>query len=100
MNDSPALPASSREFRDIIDHHRQLVVDDNDGEDRLDSNTAFQKTPLADLFNFASEEWASKLNRYTKIGYDKEMELYDLLEMDAEGEAEDLDDFTQDILMN
>lgn len=37
---------------------------------------------------------------YTKIGYDEELELYDLLEMDAEGEVDDPDDFTQDILMN
>jgi len=28
------------------------------------------------------------------------LELYNLLEMDAEGEVDDLDDFTQDILMN
>ena len=62
--------------------------------------TAFQKTPLADLFDFTSSEWANKYNRYTRLGYDEEMELYDLLEMDAEGEADDLDEFTQDILMN
>ena len=30
----------------------------------------------------------------------KELELYDLLEMDAEGEVDDLDASTQDILMN
>jgi len=47
-----------------------------------------------------SDEWAKKYNRYTRIGYDEELELYDLLEMDAEGEIDDLDDFTQDILMN
>jgi hypothetical protein len=96
----PAVP--SREFWDLIDHHRQLVVDDNDGEDHigLNTGTAFQKTPLAELFNFTSDEWANRYDQYTRIGYDEEMELYDLLEMDAEGEAEDLDDFTRDILMN
>jgi len=59
-----------------------------------------QKTLLADLFNFASDEWAKKYNCYTRIGYDEELELYDLLKMDAEGEIDDLDAFTQDILMN
>ena len=37
-----------------------------------------------------------------RIGYNdsEELELYDLLEMDAEGEVDDLDDSAQDILMN
>ena len=85
----------------IIDHHRQLVAGNNDGDNRVrSSTTAIPKTPLANLFDFASDEWAKKYNRYTRIGYDEELELYDLLEMDAEGEVDDLDDFTQDILMN
>jgi hypothetical protein len=71
-----------------------------DGEDHIDLNTgtAFQKIPLAELFDFTSDEWANRYDQYTRIGYDEEMtvELYDLLEMDAE----DLDDFTQDILTN
>ena len=97
-------PAPGQEFRDIIDHHRQLVTNDNDG-DKSDCvlgslNSAIPKTLLTDLFNFTSDEWASKYNRYTRIGYDEELELYDLLEIDAEGDANDLDDFTQDILMN
>ena len=42
------LAVPGREFRDLIDHHRQLVVDDNEepGDDRvggsLTGNTAFQ----------------------------------------------------------
>ena len=63
-------------------------------------NTAIPKTLFANLFNFTSDEWAKKYNRYMRIGYDEELELYDLLEMDAEGEVDDLDDSTQDILMN
>ena len=75
-------------FRDIIDHRQQLVADDNDGEDRVGSlNTAFPKIPIADLFNSMSYEWATKFNHYTKMGYDEELELYDLLEMDAEWEV-------------
>jgi hypothetical protein len=35
-----------------------------------------------------------------RIGYDEELELYDLLEIDAEGNTDDFDDFMQDILMN
>jgi hypothetical protein len=98
----PAAPG--REFRDIIDHHRQLVTNDNDGDesDRVlgSLNLAIPKILLTDLFDFTSDEWANKYNRYTRIGYDEELELYDLLEIDAEGDADDLDDFTQDILMN
>jgi len=60
---------------------------------------AIPKTLLADLFNLASDEWAKNYNRYTRIGYDEELELYDLLEMDA-GKIDNLDDFMQDILMN
>jgi hypothetical protein len=97
----PAAPG--REFRDIIDHHRQLVTNDGDESDRVvlgSLNLAIPKILLTDLFDFTSDEWANKYNRYTRIGYDEELELYDLLEIDAEGDADDLDDFTQDILMN
>jgi hypothetical protein len=50
------------------------------------------------LKNFKSDEWANRYNHYSRIGYDDELELYDLLEMDAGGEVDDLDDFTQDIV--
>ena len=100
LNNNPQA-APGQDFRDIIDHHRQLVADDNDGEDRIGSlNAAVPKTTLKDLFDFTIDEWAKKYNHYTKFGYDEELELYDLLEMDAGGEVDDLDDFTQDILMN
>jgi hypothetical protein len=101
LNNDP-LAAPGREFRDIIDHHRQLVANDNDGDHEHSLNTVIPKTSLKNLFDFTSNEWADKYNRYSRVGYDEELELYDLLEMDAEGEVDDLDDFqvTQDILMN
>jgi hypothetical protein len=104
-DDSESLnnnPLPGREFRDIIDHHRQLVTNDNDGPGELEGSEAVRvpKILLKDLFDFTSDEWANQYNRYSRVGYDEELELYDLLEMDAEGEADDLDDFTQDILMN
>ena len=43
---------------------------------------------LANLSNFTSDEWV-KYNRYTRIGYDEELELYEL-EMDAEGDLVDI----------
>jgi hypothetical protein len=33
------LAAPGREFRDIIDHHRQLVANDNDGDHERSVNT-------------------------------------------------------------
>ena len=85
-------PAAGRDFRDIIERHRQLVADDDDGEDYARSpNMPIPKTPLVDLFDFTSDDWAKKYNHYTKIGYNDELELYDLLELDAEGEVDDLD---------
>ena len=47
------------------------------------------KTPLVDLFNFTSDNLVKKYNHYTKIGYNDELELYDLLKLDAEGEVEE-----------
>ena len=57
--------------------HQQLAADDSDGGDRIHSpsNTAILKIPLASLFDFTSNELASKCNRYTRIGYDEELEL-------------------------
>jgi hypothetical protein len=95
-------PAPGQEFRDIIEHHRQLVTNDYDGpgEESDCVGLPIPKISLSNLFDFTSDEWSKKYNRYTRIGYDEELELYDLLEMDAEGEVDDLDDLTQDILMN
>ena len=48
-----------------------------------------------------SHQTNGQLERNTmRIGYIEKLELYDLLELDAEGEVDDLDDSTQDILMN
>ena len=43
---------------------------------------------LANLSNFTSDEWV-KYNRYTRIGYDEELEFYEL-EKDAEGDLVDI----------
>jgi len=45
---------------------------------------AIPKAPLADLFDFTPDEW-KEYDYYTRIEYEEELDLYDLLGMDAEG---------------
>ena len=58
--------------------------------------------PISRLFNFASDSWSSWYARFAALTFEEELELYDLLEMDAEGDNDPearFDDTTEDILL-
>ena len=56
---------------------------------------------IANLFNFGSSHW-SRYARFAALTFEEELELYDLLEMDAEGDDDPeagFDDTMEDILL-
>jgi hypothetical protein len=57
---------------------------------------------IANLFNFGSSHWSSRYERFAALTFEEELDLYDLLEMDAEGDDDPearFDDTTEDILL-
>ena len=57
-----------------------------------------------ELFDFSNSLWSTRYSNFASMSFDEELELYDLLELDAVGEEDpetadiDLDGTTQDIL--
>jgi hypothetical protein len=57
---------------------------------------------IANIFNFVSSHWSPRYARFAALTFEEELELYDLLEMDAEGDDDPeagFDDTTEDILL-
>ncbi|KAJ6630279.1 ribonuclease H-like domain-containing protein [Mycena sp. CBHHK59/15] len=84
-----ATPSTSKTaFRKFIEECQQLAVEDN---------------LTADYVDMELEHWVNKFETYRGMSLDEEMELYELLDFDANGEAEedtvDVDDITESILL-
>ncbi|KIK79922.1 hypothetical protein PAXRUDRAFT_159984, partial [Paxillus rubicundulus Ve08.2h10] len=43
------------------------------------------------LFNFSDTTWTEIIQKMSMTSLDEELEFYELVEMDAEGEADDVD---------
>ena len=87
-------------FRDIVNQHTQAVDKDNQDNEpvRPDSATWIQ-TPLSGLFDFSTTHWKDHYEKWARLTYDEELALYELLELDADGDVElDFDESVEDIL--
>jgi len=84
----------------------QQVDDDNQDNEPItvDYGSEHQRwSPIrvSDLFNFDSTEWVNRYSHFANLSFDEELELYELLELDADGENDpDIDGTTQEILLN
>lgn len=99
---SPA-PASNAEppstgFRAIVQHHSDMVDDDNlDDEPVRASSVIGRQVPIRELFDFSRSHWVEMYAKSAKRSFDEELELYELLDLDAQGEVDvdlDVDDST------
>jgi hypothetical protein len=86
----------------------QRLVDDENEQDLEDLGTqstdAFQlRIKLEDLFNFEDTWWIRTQEQIGMRGLDEELEVYELLDMDAIGEDDidvDVDDMTRELMQN
>lgn len=78
-------------------------------QDDLDTNvmgSTSHRTPIYRLFNFEKRHWLDRIRLSGQRGYDQELAVYELLDLDAEGEEDEADDggievdgFTQEVLL-
>jgi hypothetical protein len=104
----PAAPAPSGSeprdestFSEIIAQHTRLLDEDNEDNEPVVSEN-WTNIPISRLFNFTNDSWSSRYGRFAALTFEEELELYDLLEMDAEGDDDPevrFDETTQDILL-
>jgi hypothetical protein len=75
-----------------------------DETDRLpvrDSRIIGRPVPLGQLFDFTDSHWVARYEKTARRSFQEELELYELLDLDAAGEEEvdvDLDDSTGDLM--
>ena len=80
--------------------HTRLLDEDNEDNDPV-VISGWKNIPISRL-NFSTDSWSTRYARFAALTFEEELELYDLLEMDVEGDNDPevrFDDTTQDILL-
>ena len=87
-NDEDSLISIARNLQE-----RSQLDDDTAGgpAGNHDFTRRVEKIKLAELFDFSNTMWIDITQRTCMKSLDKELELYELVDMDAEGEADDGD---------
>lgn len=93
MEIDPALLSTSRDDSDVVNEFnritgsfaRQLGGDDDDGEGQMPSEITIE---IAKLFDFTKKFWIPSHERTASRSLDEELELYELLDLDAPGEED------------
>ncbi|KJA26431.1 hypothetical protein HYPSUDRAFT_52683 [Hypholoma sublateritium FD-334 SS-4] len=100
-------------FRRLVEEEINRVDLDEDIEDVLDefifpsgpglgtSTPQYRKKKISELFEFTNDHWAKFFEKHAIRTFDEELEIYELLDMDAEGDDDDveIDETTAQILV-
>ncbi|KAI5994290.1 hypothetical protein EDC04DRAFT_2586339, partial [Pisolithus marmoratus] len=71
---------------EIVSH---LIASANDPENNEESILSFEKLKISELFQFSNAHWLEITKTVTMRGLQEELELYELVELDAEGVPDD-----------
>jgi hypothetical protein len=88
-------------FRSMVEQQLQLV-DDDDTDCTPVRPSTIGLTPIKSLFDFSRSHWVDMYSKSSIRSFDEELQLYEMLDLDAEGEDDvdvNVDDDTGDILM-
>ena len=86
--DASGQAAASAARTGAFDNISRLYEADREDEDTPISFPSTIKITLCELFDFSSAFWASYQRRTSVPSLEEELEIWDLLDMDADGEAE------------
>ncbi|KAF8838092.1 hypothetical protein BDN67DRAFT_955674 [Paxillus ammoniavirescens] len=100
MSSSTAAPQSTSDSASDLGEEDSLSVitqtlrersdlDDVGGDH--DFTPTLEKIKLTQLFNFSDTTWTEIIQKMSMKSLDEELEFYELVEMDAEGEVDDVD---------
>jgi hypothetical protein len=85
----------------MVEQQTQLVNDDETDCAPVRQST-IDLTPIVSLFNFSRIHWVEMFLKFSICSFDEELQLYEMLDLDADGEEDvdvNVDDDTGDILM-
>lgn len=99
--DSPQFPS---EFSNIISYQLQLLEADNNIKELPQTNLnqtptsnkapasnadhTWTKLKLSELFDISSSLWSTRYGNFASFTYKEELELYDLIDLDSDGELD------------
>jgi len=85
----------------MVEQQLQLA-DDDDTDCAPVRPSMIGLTPIKSPFDFSHSHWVDMYSKYSIHSFNEELELYEMLDLDAEGKDNvdvDVDDNTGDILM-
>lgn len=96
-------PAPNDRFRDMATRHINSVLEDETDQESVRASSVIGRPlKLVELFNFGEAHWVRLYENAARRSFDEELAMYELLDLDAEGEEEadiDVDDSTGEILL-
>ncbi|KAI9457355.1 ribonuclease H-like domain-containing protein [Lactarius psammicola] len=100
----PPVPKSTESLHMLTQRHIAMLDEnvhtdmDNTAAGANNINYSTEKRMIVDRFDFSSDTWTAFFQRSAMGSLEDEMELYDLLDLDAEGDLDyDLDDCVESI---
>ena len=102
-SESLLTPSGNRNksFTELVNQHIQSVEEDDEDNEPVRISDTLPLMPLSILFDINSTHWATVYQSHVRYGYDEELALYELLELDADGEEDpEFDDTIHDLLLN
>lgn len=94
---------SNDSFRDLITRHSTSAIDDDlDREPVRHPEVLDRALKLSELFDFNDTHWVDLYEKALQHSFDEELEMYELLDLDADGEEDadiNVDDSTGEILV-
>jgi hypothetical protein len=86
----PSIPNSQSDtsFHSIVQEHGSRATEDNRNNKATpsDCDATINSVRIDQLFNFSADHWVSMYSKSPLRSFDEELELYKLLDLDAEGE--------------
>ena len=107
----PSNPEDISTFRQLVEAEIDRANLDEDMEDILDEISvpaapgtrglsASRPKKITALFDFTTTYWAASFGHYATRTFDQELEIYELLDADAEGEVDvEIDETTAQVLV-
>jgi len=103
QHNTVAQSQSNDRFRDMAARHSlSAQEDETDRQPVTCPNVIGRTVKLVELFNFHDSHWVDQYKHAVRCSFEEELELYELLDLDAEDEEEadvDVDDTTGEILI-
>jgi hypothetical protein len=101
----PLVPRSTESLHTLMKRHiamlnlEEVVCGSTAADANMTDSTATEKRKIVDCFDFSSDTWTMFFQRSAMGSLEDKMELYDLLDLDAEEDLDyDIDDCVESIL--